>query len=334
MLRCAYCGSVAEVAAERPPDDRALHDGLRQDRFGFGADHARTAACGDCGASVVFHETLVAATCAFCGGSHILAESARRKPLRPESLIPFSVDKKAAHTAFKRWIRRLWLRPSRLKDLARVDALVGVYVPFWCFSAHVDSSWAAEAGHHYYTDEMHITLEGHQRKRRTRNTRWSRASGRRSDDYRDVLVCASHGLPRELADNLRTFNIASRVAYSPAYLAGWAAEEYGVALENGFSHAQVRMEAEQRHRCSADVPGDTHRGLAVVNAFSQLRFAHLLLPIFVAAYRFDGRIYRFIVNGQTGEIRGKAPWSIWKVALAIFVALTVAAIVYYLVRKS
>ena len=40
----------------------------------------------------------------------------------------------------------------------------------------------------------------------------------------------------------------------------------------------------------------------------------MLLPVWVAAFRFVGRPYRFVVNGRTGEVQGERPWSFWKIA--------------------
>ena len=62
-----------------------------------------------------------------------------------------------------------------------------------------------------------------------------------------------------------------------------------------------------------DIGGDTHRGLNVSNEFSDVTFKHVLLPIWIAAFRYKEKVYRFLVNGQTGEVVGYAPWSVWKI---------------------
>ena len=88
--------------------------------------------------------------------------------------------------------------------------------------------------------------------------------------------------------------------------------------------AQQDMAEEQKGRCSRDVPGDTQRGLSVRNEFSHVTFKHVLLPIWIAAYRYNGKPYQFLVNGQTGEVVGKAPWSFWKI---FFFCLFIAALI-------
>src|SRR4030095_7673361 len=116
------------------------------------------------------------------------------------------------------------------------------------------------------------------------------------------------------------------VAYSPGFLAGWRAEEYAVDLRDGFGVGQTRMVGEQERRCARDVPGDTHRNLSISNTFSAVTFKHVLLPLWIAAYRYKKKVYRFLVNGQTGEVVGKAPWSWVKISLLILcgIALIVA----------
>ena len=54
-----------------------------------------------------------------------------------------------------------------------------------------------------------------------------------------------------------------------------------------------------------------------------------LLPVWMAAYRYNGKAYRFIVNGQTGKVQGERPWSVWKITLAVvFVACLAAGAAY------
>ncbi len=66
------------------------------------------------------------------------------------------------------------------------------------------------------------------------------------------------------------------------------------------------------------------------NQYDQVAFKHVLLPVWIAAYRYKGKVYRFLVNGQTGEIVGEAPWSVAKIALlVIFILAIVGAIVAY-----
>jgi hypothetical protein len=94
------------------------------------------------------------------------------------------------------------------------------------------------------------------------------------------------------------------------------------------------MEAEQENRCGHDVPGDTQRNLRVDNTFSAITFKHVLLPVWIAAYRYRDEVYRFLVNGQTGEVVGKAPWSWIKITLFVLTLVATAFILYYLFGRK
>lgn len=328
-LRCDFCGAVREV----PKGQGAIveHDlfaGIDALPHGLGVDDTKVARCKECGAQVHFNGAKTATSCAFCGSSSILVQEENRKLLRPESLVPFAIEKKRANEEFARWLKKLWFRPSDLKRLATVQELGGIYVPFWTYDAQVASSWTADAGYYYYVTEEYEVVENGEtvvKTREIRHTRWESAWGQRADAYDDVLVCASVGLPQELADSLKSFDTTQLVPYTPGYLAGWQAEEYAVDLQTGFGRAKEKIDSEQNERCAGDVPGDTHRALDVNNTYQDLTFKHVLLPVWLAAYRYRGEVYRYLVNGQTGEVQGKAPYSWWKISLTVL--SLVAAIV-------
>ena len=56
-----------------------------------------------------------------------------------------------------------------------------------------------------------------------------------------------------------------------------------------------------------------------------MTFKHILLPVWLAAYKYRGKTYRFVVNGQSGRVQGERPYSAWKIAAAVIAALAVAA---------
>jgi hypothetical protein len=58
----------------------------------------------------------------------------------------------------------------------------------------------------------------------------------------------------------------------------------------------------------------------------------VLLPVWINAYRWKERVFRFLVNGQTGAVIGQAPRSWVKVAVLVLVVLVFAAALYVLSR--
>ena len=77
--------------------------------------------------------------------------------------------------------------------------------------------------------------------------------------------------------------------------------------------------------CAGQVPGDTQRNLQVSTAWSGLTCKNALLPVWISAYEYAGKPFRFLVNGVTGKVDGNAPFSAVKIALAV--AAVIAALV-------
>jgi ribosomal protein S27E len=321
-LACDYCGKsmpvprAAEQVVERPLE--AAGAAAR----GLGLD-VRAVRCGNCGAVFSFESQLTSSACVFCGSANVLAQSANRNAIRPESLIPLDVGRAAAEANFKKWLRGLWFRPSALQKLARFDAL-GVYVPCWTFDANVHSDWSADAGYYYYESQLvPVMRNGRMRMemRQVRKVRWVPAWGARDDTYDDLLVHASKGLPEELAKKLGAFDTKALVPYRPEYLAGWRAEEYQLDLADAWTLAKERIVATQQSRCSGDVPGDTQRSLRVANDVRDVRWKHILLPVWSLSYAHGEKRYTVLIHGQTGRVEGQAPLSWVKILLFVLVLL-------------
>ncbi|MFT7485903.1 MAG: DNA-directed RNA polymerase subunit RPC12/RpoP [Candidatus Paceibacteria bacterium] len=309
-LACEYCGHTQLVeCGEGVILERALDDSDGAAR-GLGLE-LRVMRCDTCGARVSFEGSITADACVYCGSPKVLAQDANRNALRPESLVPLDVGRDQVEKAFRKWLKGLWFRPNAIKKVKKSGA-VGVYVPFWTFDADVHSDWSADSGTYYYVTETYTTTVNGKRTTRTRQvrkTRWRPAWGSRNDHFNDFLVLGSSGQPGQLVTELGGFDLKELVPYKPQYLAGWRAEEYSIDLEQAWTSGQSGMVEVQRQRCSGDVPGDTQRNLRVQNTIGNVRWKHILLPIWSVQYRFGGKLYTVLVHGQSGKVVGKAPYS-------------------------
>lgn len=333
-LKCPFCGAQqAMPAAPTGSREIPIEEGMRLAERGYGTP-VKQVSCNECGASVNVAPSEQTATCTFCRSHQVLAREAVANPIRPESVVPFKVDKNAAGARFEEWLGGLWFRPNNLKEMAKVEGLAGVYIPYWTFDARVYSTWTAQAGYYYYVDEDYTNEQGQRQTRKVQKTRWEPARGKRQDHYDDVTVCASKGLPENMGEELRSFDTKALTPYRPEFLAGWRAEVYAIDLMPAWNIGQTKMANSQQSRCSGDVPGDTHKDLHVQNNFSQVTFKHVLLPIWVSAYRYQDKPYQFLVNGQTGEVVGQAPYSIIKIVLFILFILAIVGGIYVATNKS
>jgi Zn finger protein HypA/HybF involved in hydrogenase expression len=327
-MTCDHCGQKQAVAVDGRANIRSIpiEEGMRLAQRGLGTA-VQTVGCKDCGATVNVGEGERTTKCAFCGSAQVLAQATDANSIRPESLVPFGVTKQVANERFGLWLKSLWFRPNDLTRMGKVEEMGGVYVPYWSFDSAVQSQWSAERGWNYQETETYEETDANGNRamqtRQVQKTRWEPASGYRQDQYFGVLVCAGKGLPETLAAKFVSFDVAQLVPYQPQFLAGWRAESYTLDLMPGWQRGQGIIASSQETRCMKDIGGDTSRGLTVANDYQQVAFKHVLLPVWIAAYRYNGKVYRFLVNGQTGEIVGDAPWSVAKIALFVLFILAI-----------
>ena len=71
------------------------------------------------------------------------------------------------------------------------------------------------------------------------------------------------------------------------------------------------------------------RSLSFSTSYDAIKFKHILLPIWISAYIYKDKVYRFMINGQTGEVDGESPISIIKVMLLILVIVVVIGGAYF-----
>jgi hypothetical protein len=260
--------------------------------------------------------------------------------IKPESLLPFQVDQHRAADEFRAWLGRGFFRPNPVKKIAN-DAsakLHGVYLPFWTFDAYTSSWWRAEAGYHYYVTESYTATDDQgkqvQRTRQVQKTRWEPASGHLQLRFDDILVPATESVERGMIERIYPFDTGALVPYEPGFLSGWAAEAYTVDLKQSWETGQQIMDDQVYQACANKVPGDTHRNLQVKTAYAQMTYKHVLFPVWLASYRYGGKVYHFLVNGQTGEVQGEAPVSWIKVMLVVVVVIAVLAVLFWLLSQG
>ncbi len=329
-LVCDHCGHVQRIdialplaEAQREQDfEAALAGQLSREEF----EETRVVTCPSCGARTEFAEGTHAAECPFCA-TPVVTDTGLHRHIKPRGLLPFALDEAAARKAMTDWLGGLWFAPNGLRDYARKGRrMTGVYVPYWTFDADTKSTYRGERGTHYYVTETYMR-DGKRQTRQVRRTRWHPASGRVARWFDDVLVLASHSLPRRYTDALEPWDLNELLPYQPEFLAGYRAEGYQVELDDGFAEARQIMDRVIREDARRDIGGDDQRVHAVDTAVGDVTFKHILLPVWLAAYKYRGKSYRFVVNARTGRVQGERPWSAWKIAFAVLLALLVAGIV-------
>ncbi|MGZ5573374.1 MAG: hypothetical protein ACXWF6_19825, partial [Usitatibacter sp.] len=335
-LVCEFCGTKNAIAENDERIEELDFDtylkALEGKQETIEEEHVK---CDKCGAEQNLPSSLFASKCSFCGAG-IVSKSYANRRIKPKSIVPFQVDRGRAQEQFRKWVRKLWLAPNDLKRYAQSDTgLGGVYLPFWTYDCQTSSDYRGERGDDYYVDESYETTNSRGEtvvaQRRRKETRWSPASGHVGKFHDDVMVMASRTLPAGILGAAARWNLKGLVPYQPEFVSGFQAEAYQVGLREGFPIAKVTIDAQVAELVRRDIGGDQQRIHEVATQYSDIKFKHVLLPVWISAYRYRDKVYRFIINGQTGEVSGESPKSWWKIALltaAILILLFVLLLLF------
>lgn len=331
-VTCTHCGHEQTIDLAFDPDtahvEHDFHDMLSRLQDGADFEETKVSICPSCGAQTDFPEGTQAAACPFCD-TPFVTDTGIHRHIKPAGLVPFQLDERTARTAMQSWLGRLWFAPNGLKEYARAGrAMNGIYVPYWTFDADTKTGYTGQRGDAYYTTRT-VMRNGKSETVRERKIRWSRASGRVARFFDDILVLASTSLPKKNTDGLEPWDLGQLTTYQPQFLSGFAAEGYQVQLPDGFTEARAIMDRQIQQDIRRDIGGDEQRISTVDTDVNQVKFKHILLPVWLAAYKYRGRTFRFVVNGQSGKVQGERPWSAWKITFAVIAALIVAGAVGY-----
>ncbi len=294
-LICEFCGftqTINEVSAPQP--EAQFGQGAFEQDFTAALSTAkghlqpvnmRTFQCNNCAVDFVLTPEMLSVTCPYCGGVYVTETAESNEIMPPHALLPFAVDADKARFALRNWFKQ-----HRI-ERPRVSPIVGIYLPVWTFDVGGELKWSGFV---------------------KRGDDWVPANGNRLVFYDDVLVPGSKKLANGLAKGLNSFDFAALTAYDARYLADWPAERYQLPLAD--ASLQGRRQVLKRLRKRPDsVTGSTDyvKDLRLhSNGLMIESFKLLLLPMWIAHYKLDDKVYDVTVNGQTAVVHGERPHGI------------------------
>ncbi|OAN84280.1 primosomal protein N' (replication factor Y) - superfamily II helicase [Jannaschia sp. EhC01] len=329
---CDHCGNEETIEVEDGPwgggtelVENDFDAAMRGEFAAAEMEETRVSACPSCGAQVQFDGAAHSQECPFCA-TPVVTDTGTHRHIKPKGLIPFQLTEREAKKAMNDWLGKLWFAPNGLKDYARKESsLDGIYVPYWTYDADTKTSYRGQRGTAYY-----VTVTGPDGKpKQERRMRWSRKSGRVARFFDDILVLASKSLPKRYTDALAPWDLSALAEYKPEFLSGFRAEGYTIELDEGMNEARQIMDAQIKRDIRRDIGGDAQKIDHMDTHVSDVTFKHILLPVWIAAYKYRDKSFRFVVNAQTGKVQGERPYSWGKIALAVLGAILIAGAVFY-----
>lgn len=337
-LECDYCGQsydVAEIEAlyagqeagakaafqeaeakeknGEPGEEPAWDTSALQGDWGADGEGMKAYNCPSCGAELICDATTAATSCPYCGNNTIVPGQFGGT-MKPDYVIPFKLDKKAAVAALKKHYSKKFFLPRAFSSGNHLEEVQGIYVPFWLFDAgaEADCRFHATRSHTHTDGDYRVTVTEHFDVRRSGTMEFER-----------IPVDGSKKMPDDYMDSIEPFDYAGLKPFSTAYLPGYLADKYDVTAQESMERADRRC-----HNSAFDQMRRDISGYEVVNQVGgnvrlhRGKVHYALMPVWTLRTRWKNQDYLFMMNGQTGKMVGDLPVSNGKVT-AFFSVLAV-----------
>ena len=330
-MKCPYCDTEFEMDALKGYDaelqdeetDSMEWETAAGGEWGEGeTDGLRTYVCKSCGGEIVGDANTAATSCPFCDNPIVMMGQFSGS-LKPDLVIPFKLDKKAAKEGLMKHLTGKRLLPKIFKDQNHIDEIKGVYVPFWLFDTDVDAkvrykatkirTWS-DSDYNYTQTSYYMVHRGG------------------SVGFEYVPVDGSTKMADDLMESIEPFNCREAVDFQTAYLAGYLADKYDVTAEESIDRVNERVKKSTEQAFAETVIGyDTVVAENTSVQFHGGKAKYALYPVWLLNTTLNGNKYTFAMNGQTGKFVGdlpvdKAAATRWILVLAgAFTALTYGA---------
>ena len=306
-MKCPFCGNEFEMETLASYDSELQNDSGSNMQWETNAgsewqegeaDGLRTYRCNSCGGEIVGDDTLAASKCPYCG-NQVVMMGQFSGALKPDFVIPFKLDKKAAKEALLNHYKGKRFLPKVFRDQNHIEEIKGVYVPFWLFDADANANvrykgsrirvWSDSRYEYTETSFFSVIREG-------------------TLGFEKVPVDGSTKMDDALMESIEPFDYSQAVDFRTAYLAGYVADKYDVDAEAGIERANTRIKQSTEDSFASSIQGyDT-----VTPVYSTIDLAngtskYALLPVWILNTEWNGQKYTFAMNGQTGKIVGDLP---------------------------
>ncbi len=306
-MKCPFCDTEFEMETlasydselkDETADDMRWETAAGDEWQDGEADSLRSYVCHSCGGEIACDKNTAATSCPFCGNPVVVMGNFSGV-LRPDFVIPFKLNKKAAESALKKHYDGKRLLPKVFKSQNHIAEVKGIYVPFWLFDT------GADVNMHYKATKVRTWSDN--RYNYTETSFFSVSRGG-SIGFANVPVDGSAKMPDDLMESIEPFHISEAVDFQTAYLAGYLAEKYDVDAKQSVPRANERIKKSAEDAFEATVKGYatvTKEAGSIRLKNGKVKYA--LFPVWILNTKWKGENYLFAMNGQTGKMVGDLP---------------------------
>lgn len=344
---CEYCYSsfsdsqVQQMYAQREQQqtrderevERAAQQKAQAQQRGedYGDDYPVSYSCPSCGAEIITTASTAATHCVYCQNPIVLGGRLSGE-FKPDTVIPFAIDKKKAIEVFMKMCKKRRFLPKGFTSSKQFEKMQGVYFPYWYVDEQMRSSVVATgkkerswtSGNRRYTETSTYRLY------RTGDIMIQNVAENALKITDENSAKSDISVPRktkqEMLSCVHPFDLTKQKPFAMSYLSGFQAEKRDIEQQELTNVIAQRMDEYAKTLLKNTMNG--YSGISVENYNDQTfkqDWRYTLLPVWIVTYKFNGEILPFAINGQTGKTYGKLPIAIGKV---IGIAAIIAVVVF------
>jgi len=303
-LVCKYCGYVKPTQQQLAADnaEQVMDFVLPTTRAHRWAQSRQRLGCERCGSVILVDPGSRANRCSYCGSNRLVDSPEQAELLEPQLIALMKIDKHQVKKQLRAWLGKGLFTPDDLVLKTGGLVLRPAYYPFWTFDGTLELPWSCELN------------EGS-----NKSPRWVPRSGKLTRFFDDVLIPGLHSIKLADIEAVEPFNLKGLISFNPDYLAGWTAFGYDLPMSDASLLAREKIIQSLRPSLSSEIhPGKEKRGLRTGSGnWSGLTYKHVLLPLWIGNYLYQGERFQIRINGQTGKVAGKKPVDKVKILLVI-----------------
>jgi hypothetical protein len=218
------------------------------------------------------------------------------------------VDAGQARATLRTWLGKGFFRPGDLAERARLSEMRPVILPYWRFCCNARVHWTADTND---------TPAG-------ARASWCPTGGNFEERYEDLLVAGTPSISPAELNAISPYDFGKAVDHDETVVRGGAVEEMGISRKRARTALYALVHSVAAGRAQARARGTKHRNVHATALVENTTSSPVLLPVWIAAYRYREKPYRVVLNGQTGKLTGQAPISWIKIVLTVVAVGAVA----------
>lgn len=302
IFKCKNCGGNTIYSPEHKTMYCPFCDSRdSEERTGENSDML---SCPNCGGELQVWEHTSALQCPYCDNFIILNERVEGAYL-PKKIIPFKYSREMVKGLMRERFRKATFAPTDFLSEARLDEMIGEYVPFWMYDYQTSCKYQGEG------IKTRVWVSGD-----TEFTETSYYNVVRDMDimYHEIPVDASVKMPDNIMDLMEPYQYEELEDFKPEYMSGFDGEKYNMSSDLVESRARAKMTQSAETILKQSISGykrvnQLHKSIQGINSGTD----YDLLPVWRYIYTYKNKAYPFYINGQTGKIVGSVPISKAKV---------------------